>query len=117
LGGFYKAKFFYGLGGFIGFCLFWVVLMSFATKALRREGFFFSWLCFEKVSKAGDFTVFFIAQSRYLSGAKSQSLFFWGGFFLLLTNVSFVNYCPSPDGRENPFVVGFTTKDWKDSGK
>jgi len=53
LGDSYKAKFFHGLGGFVGFCLFWVVLMSFATKALRREGFFFSWLCFEKVSKIG----------------------------------------------------------------
>ncbi len=30
---------------------------------------------------------------------------------------SFENECPSPDGRENPFVVGFTTKDWKDSRK
>jgi len=39
VGGFYKAKFFYDLGGFVGFCLFWVVLMSFATKALRHEGF------------------------------------------------------------------------------
>jgi len=27
--------------------------------------------------------------------------------YLLLKTVS------SPDGRENPFVVGFTTKDWK----
>jgi len=47
------------LAAFVGFCLFWVVLMSFATKALRREGFFFCWLCFEKVSKVGVFTVFF----------------------------------------------------------
>ncbi len=23
---------------------------------------------------------------------------------------------PSPDGRENPFVAGFDTKDWNDSG-
>jgi hypothetical protein len=29
--------------------------------------------------------------------------------YLLLKTV------PSPDGRENPFVVGFTIKDWKDS--
>jgi len=59
LGDFYKANFFYGLDGFVGFCLFWVVLMSFATKALSREGFFFSWLSFEKVSKVGALLFFF----------------------------------------------------------
>jgi hypothetical protein len=30
---------------------------------------------------------------------------------------SFETGCPSPDGRENPFVPGFGTKDWKDSRK
>jgi hypothetical protein len=33
--------------------------MSFATKALRHEGFFFCWLCFEKVSKVGVLLFFF----------------------------------------------------------
>jgi hypothetical protein len=31
-----------------------------------------------------------------------------------ITNTSPENNSPSPDGRENPFVVGFTTKDWKE---
>jgi hypothetical protein len=34
-----------------------------------------------------------------------------------MLKISFENDCPSPDGRENPFVPGFGTKDWKDSRK
>ena len=30
---------------------------------------------------------------------------------MYLLDVSFENECPSPDGRENPFVPGFGTKD------
>ena len=55
--------------------------MSFATKALRREGFFFCWLCFEKVSKVGVLLFFFnrakaLSRKVYSFGAVS--------FFLLL---------------------------------
>ena len=44
------------------------------------------------------------------------------GSFLAMTNwmekleqkTSFYPEYPSPDGRENPFVSGFGTKDWKE---
>jgi hypothetical protein len=34
-----------------------------------------------------------------------------------LDKPSYGKECLSPDGRENPFVPGFDTKDWKDSRK
>jgi hypothetical protein len=33
---------------------------------------------------------------------------------LLSLKTSFENYCPSPDGRENPLGPGFGPKDWKE---
>jgi hypothetical protein len=45
-------------------------------------------------------------------GIKTQSLFSLLSPYI--SNTSPENNSPSPDGRENPFVVGFTTKDWKE---
>ncbi|OOV20565.1 hypothetical protein BXU10_13530 [Flavobacterium sp. LM4] len=31
-----------------------------------------------------------------------------------MNRISFENGCTSPDGKGNPFVAGFATKDWKE---
>jgi hypothetical protein len=42
--------------------------------------------------------------------------FFGIAIFVIFENkYSYENACPSPDGRENPFLPGFGKKDWNDS--
>ncbi|HKO80832.1 MAG TPA: hypothetical protein VJU78_10565, partial [Chitinophagaceae bacterium] len=61
----------------------------------------------------------FMPFSAFATKTPTQKVSFFSIFFLLLyiSSTSFENNSPSPDGRENPFVPGFGTKDWKDSGK
>jgi hypothetical protein len=77
----------------------------------KTQSLFSLWAYIAKVARL-DFVLFFVVLVKII---ECRSLLFLPGNDILNyenDESSFENSSPSPDGRENPFVPGFGTKDY-----